>query len=191
MRRHSRPLLMACLLAVAAACSEQTSETPPSSPDPEVLVVPPALVTTHAKKPAGACSSGCSLAKHPIPKISHDALLDAMATFAQESLGMPSEALDTLVFYGARTQALLETSDAELLSTEHRDFLEAELSIEDATIDIRMVELATGKERVRTGPRRIPLGVKQYLRGQRVAVQDLSLNGTVMRTGAHHLWARF
>lgn len=187
---------LAIALAGAACAGDAPTPEPKRAPDrvasaaPVVTITAPEVVTSHPESAAGSCSSGCSLAKHPIPEISRDELVAALHAFANEPLGAESDALDTLVFYWWEAGPLLADPSAEVLSDDHRAFLEAELTRTHATIDIRLVEL-DGTERVRTGPRVVPLGEKQHLHPRLVDVQELTLNGTVMRTAAHHLWARF
>ena len=68
--------------------------------------------------------------------------------------------------------------------------LERELDRRHALLSVRLVD-AAGKERLRLGPTRVPLGEKQHrLAEDTTDLQAPEVSGTVRRVGLHHLWTR-
>ena len=127
--------------------------------------------------------------KHPIPPYGRGDFARARYQYAQEAPEAESEALETLLFYGAATSEFLDDMGPGPLSPAHQAFLQRELA-RAALVQIRMVDDA-GRVRVAYGPQRVPFGIKQHLQPVDHDLQPLEFNGTVMRTGVNYLWSRY
>ena len=148
-----------------------------------VLMVPASAI-------AGGCTSdSCEVgAEHGIGLVEFDRLIAAWAT---EEVGAPTLALETLLFHGDRSRALLATVGPAQLDDAHRAFLERELDRTQVTVDMRLVD-ATGAVRGTAGGEDIPL-----VEGRRLAFEGtgelgfLVTGGKVKRVGLGHLWSRW
>jgi hypothetical protein len=114
-----------------------------------------------------------------------------LASWQGEELASPSLALETLLFHGERTRALLATVPAEALSEERRVFLVAELDRDSVTVEMRIID-ARGALRGVATAEDIPLRT-----GRRLAFEGtgdlgfLITGGKVKRVGLDHLWSRW
>ena len=135
------------------------------------------------------CTSGCSLGKHPLPPYGRGDFARARYEYAQAAPDEPSEALETLLFFGTATKGFLAEMGPGRLSPAHVAFLERELD-RDAVVELRMVD-DSGRVRVAYGPQQVPFGIKQHLHPVEHNLQPLEFNGTVMRTGVNYLWSRY
>lgn len=169
--------------------------SPTLLPEPRVEIsvpIPPGGADKADKKTdgkPGECTSGCSLGKHPIPPYGRGDFARARYAYADEHPEAPSEALETLLFYGENTKKFLADMGTGRLSPAHVAFLERELE-RAAVVEIRMVD-DSGRVRVAYGPQRVPFGIKQHLQPVDHDLQPLEFNGTVMRTGVNYLWSRY
>ncbi len=136
------------------------------------------------------CNTGCSLAKHHVAPFTEDMFHAAIADYATRAPEEVSESLEQLLFYGVRTEVLLEEHGTGALSPEHVDFLSRQLARRHGVVEIRMVD-ALGKVRAHYGPQRVPFGVKQHLQAVEYDVQPMEFNGTVMRVGLDYVWSRY
>ena len=158
-------------------------------PTVEIVAPVPIGKTPKAKAP-GECTTGCSLAKHPIPDFTPDDYLAAVARYAKADADAAGAALEKLLFYGTRTEELMQRFGTSGLPAAHVSFLRRELSRRHAHVSIRLVD-AGGRVRASHGPSRVPLGHKQHLHAVTLGNQSLEFNGTVMRVGLYHLWSRY
>ncbi len=142
-----------------------------------------------AKDDKGDCASGCSLKKHPVPHFTTELFTEALAAYAEAPVDQESEALDTLLFYGTRTEELIESYGTGPLSAAHRAFLTRELTRRFAYTEIRMVE-PDGNIRASVS-QRVPIAIKQHLHAEVKDLQPLEFNGTVMRVGLNTVWSRY
>lgn len=150
------------------------------------IIVPGSHVVKDAK---GECASGCSLKKHPVPHFTSELFTDALAAYAEAPVDQEGEALNTLLFYGTRTEELIESYGTGPLSEAHRAFLARELTRRFAYTEIRMVEL-DGSIRASVS-QRVPIAIKQHLHAEVKNLQPIEFNGTVMRVGLNTVWSRY
>jgi hypothetical protein len=137
-----------------------------------------------------ACHTGCSLKSHPLPAFTLTDFNKALAEYGRASHDAPAQpALERLLFYAEYTRTLLRKHGHGALSPAQRQRLDRELS-RRALVAIRIVD-ATGAVRADLPWTRVPFGVKQHLHPRTRAIQAMSFNGTVMRTGLGHIWARY
>jgi len=136
------------------------------------------------------CPSGCSLKKHDVAPFTVEQYQKALTMYASAPLKAESTSLDTLLFYGERTRELMTRYGASSLPRTHLDFLQRELSRTHALVAIRIVD-ANGIVRANLPWQRVPFGHKQHLHPQASDIQEMSFNGSVMRTGLGHIWARY
>ena len=179
-----RAIVPICLATVAC----NAADAGPEEHEVEVhIVVPESFVKTDDQ---GACASGCSLKSHPIPPFTVEQFTETLAAYAEAAPDQEGEALDTLLFYGSRTEELIGIYGSSPLPAEHAAFLGRELQRKFATLELRMIDEA-GVTRATFGPERVPIGIKQHLRAEVKDVQPLEFNGTVMRVGLNYVWSRY
>ena len=108
-----------------------------------------------------------------------------------EPIAAPSLPLETLLYHGAHTRALLGTLPSETLPTDRQAFLDAELERSRAAIEVRLVDEA-GNLRGQLESTGIALGVPSHLHMQGTGnLGPVELSGRVRRVGLHHLWSRW
>ncbi|MCB9555431.1 MAG: hypothetical protein H6707_04955 [Deltaproteobacteria bacterium] len=184
---RSRLTSIAALLIVAgggAALLLSQSNQPHEFP--QVEIVGPDSDDEHGKS---NCGEGCSLAHHPVAPFFDQDIRDAFKDYAQEPMtGGP--ALERLLFYGTKVRHYLAANGAGALPPAHRRFLERQLAFRQVVISFRVIDDA-GHVRAATGQRHVPFGEKQHLATETQHHQHISFNGTVMRVGLYHIWARF
>ncbi len=180
--------------AIAGRSGEPGEPVASAAPLPVVEIIapkPPDELPHDDQEPEEECKNGCSLQTHHIPPLTDDQFLAALEAYAKEPPDQDSEALDTLLFYNARTIELIETHGTGKLPPAHAAFLRKELARDDADVWVRFVDEAD-KVRVAVGPIRVPIGKKKHLHPHLLDdVQSMEINGTVMRTGLYHLWSRY
>lgn len=161
----------------------------PVPPAPaEVEIVDPEVI---GSKGGSKCHTGCSLKSHPLPKFTTDTFKKAVAAFAKETLQQASHpALETLLFFGDHTRDMIKQHGVAALPRGHRDLLLRELKRTHALVTMRIVD-DKGTVRADLPWTRVPFGVKQHLHPHAQGIQEMSINGTVMRTGLGHIWARY
>ncbi len=177
------------LFGSTPADSESSHDLPATRVVIEVPT-PPGKPEKKREPEPGECTTGCSLAKHTIPPYGRADFARARYTYASELPDAASEALETLLFYGAATRQYLHDMGTGPLSPAHIRFLNKQLERDHAIVSIRMVDDA-GLVRVAYGPQRVPIGIKQHLQPVDHDLQPLEFNGTVMRTGVNYLWSRY
>ena len=134
----------------------------------------------------GGCNSYCTL--DDAPPISHEEVAELLVAWSAEEMEAPSLSLETLLFYGDYTLALLED---QKLSPERRRFLEKELSRDRVLVEMRLVD-DSGAVRGELTPRPVPLSQKQHLGfGQTGSLGAFVTAGQVKRVGLGHLWSRW
>ena len=180
--------LLAALGSLAWATSQPgRSAVVPTETYTEVIFEDP-IPTGQVKESKEKCTTSCSLAKHPIPDFSPRDFEKALASYAESPAAEASPALETLLFYGARSQEYIEQFGTTGLPAQHLAYLQRELSRDHAEVSLRLVDEA-GRVRVSYGPTLVPLGQKQHLSPN--TLQAMEFNGTVMRTGVNYLWSRY
>ncbi len=171
-------------ICFAAACSPADAGIEPRV---EVEIIVPG--GDEVKDDKGDCASGCSLKKHPAPHLTAERFTEVLAAYAEAPVDQESEGLDTLLFYGTRTEELIESYGTGPLSEAHRAFLTRELTRKFAYTEIRMVE-PDGSIRASVS-QRVPIAIKQHLRAEVKNLQPIEFNGTVMRVGLNTVWSRY
>ena len=136
------------------------------------------------------CASGCSLKDHPVAPFTETQFFETLEQYAKQPHHAPSAPLERLLFYGRRTRELIDYHGLERLPKTHRRVLSRELSRTHARVAIRVVD-DRGSTRAELPWTRVPFGKKQHLRPRVKRIQAMSFNGTVMRTGLGHIWARY
>ncbi len=191
---------------IAAATATQ-----PEPPPRIEIVVPTPPKEKHVSKEQ-ACSSGCSMKSHPVPPFTVAQFSATLAAFAKQPIprfaAETTLEIDRLLFYGKRTRELLSELDERArkggatkgalekaagsvkLSTAHRRWLERQLRYTHAEVTLRIVD-DRGRERARLPWTRVPFGDKRHLHPRTIDIQPMTFNGTVMRTGMGHIWARY
>ena len=158
-------MLLAALVGASAAWTRWLDADGQHDPLDRVVAVdivapkPPGKPKPKSDEP---CTTGCSLAKHPIDPFTDEGFLAALDGYAAAEPDMESDALDTLLFYGARTEELLEKHGTGPLSQRHIAFLSRELARRYAIVELRLIE-PDGDVRVAYGPSHVPIGRKQHL----------------------------
>ena len=137
------------------------------------------------------CTTSCSLAKHPVPPFTELDFELALADYAKADPEAESEGLETLLFYGPKTQAFLQNFGHGDLSLEHEKVLTRELGRTEARVSLRLVDEGDESIRAIYGPSLVPIGQKQHLATIGDGVLAMEFNGTVMRTGVNYLWSRY
>lgn len=135
------------------------------------------------------CASGCAVSNHPTARLTVDEFKRLTARFAVEPMDETSRALDSLVYYGRQTQALLDQLGPAPLSRERAAFLRRELSRTHAVISFRVVD-ERGVVRTHLPPTRVPLDRRHMFEMEENGLQPLVTSGTVKRVGLDHLWTR-
>jgi hypothetical protein len=165
-------------------------------PAERIAVVAEPVVEIEVPTPPGkagkgsACHTGCSLKSHPLPSFTLTHFNKALAEYGHTPHDAPVQpALERLIFYAEHTRTLLRKHGHGSLSPAQRQRLDRELS-RRALVAIRIVD-AAGAVRADLPWTRVPFGVKQHLHPRTRAIQEMSFNGTVMRTGLGHIWARY
>lgn len=161
---------------------------------PVVEIVSPPLPAKHGPSKEQKCASGCSMQKHPVPPFTEEDFQRTLKTFARQTLPSSpadaSSAAERLLFYGRRTQELLKTLGSKPLPGGHRRWLAEQLAHTHALVALRIVD-DQGRTRAELPWTRAPFGIKQHLHPQTFDIQSMEFNGTVMRTGLGHIWARY
>jgi hypothetical protein len=155
-----------------------------------LVLVALAITTWTVPAWAGGCSSeSCSL--DPGDALGLAEFDELIARWQTERIGDPTLSLETLLFHGERTRALLATLPLDALDDAHRDFLDRELARDSVTVEMRLID-ATGRVRGEAGGYDLPL-----VRGNRLAFEGtgdlgfLVTGGKVKRVGLDHLWSRW
>ena len=142
------------------------------------------------QKEIEVCATGCSAVPALDKDLTEAKFRELIAAYATQPMSQESEALETLLFHGAATRALLDAEGFEL-DDEREAFLRRELAITHARVDVRVIDVH-GEVRMHLGESRFPLGVKEHVHAHETsALQAPEVSGTVHRVGVKHLWARF
>jgi hypothetical protein len=181
--------LVGCALDADPERMDDTDQDPAAYVE-IVVPQPPGGVSTGPEPEPGDCTTGCSLAHHPIPPFGRGDFAKARYQYAAEAPTAAGESLEQLLFYPTETRFYLDEMGPGPLSPEHVAYLEQQLTRDHAVVSIRLVDDA-GQVRVAYGPERVPIGIKQHLSPVLQDLQPLEFNGTVLRTGVEHLWSRY
>ena len=179
-------------LAAISACGTSDEQDTDASLTEVVFEVPegsgPVPVAEGAEE---ECTTSCSLAKHPVPPYDELDFEMARAKYAAADPEAATEGLETLLFYGPKTQKFFEEFGHGALSPAHRVVLRRELSRTEATVSLRLVDEEDESVRAVYGPNMVPVGKKQHLATVGDGLMAMEFNGTVMRTGVNYLWSRY
>ncbi len=137
------------------------------------------------------CTTSCSLAKHPVPPFTELGFEQVRARYAAADPEHEGQDLETLLFYGPRTEELFDALGYGELSTRHQAVLRRELSRRSARVSLRLVGEKDNKVQAAYGPSLVPIGKKQHLATVGEGLLAMEFNGTVMRTGVNYLWSRY
>lgn len=139
------------------------------------------------------CHGGCSLKKHHVPPFTETDYLNTIDDYAAEpDPTVSSASLEKLLFYRELTLERLDTLGTGALSERHLAFLRRELSRAHVIVSMRMVDLADGAVHVALEPTAVPIAHKEHLHPQLLGnLQPFEMNGTPMRVGLGHIWARY
>jgi hypothetical protein len=135
------------------------------------------------------CASGCAASHHPTPNLSVDEFRRLMLEFASGPMDETNPALESLLYYGRQTQALLKRHGTLPLSAERVALLQRELRHSHVLISFRVVD-EHGVVRVRMQQTRIPFDRRHVFEMDVKDLPPLVTSGTVKRVGLHHLWTR-
>ncbi len=168
------PLLLACHAPAADSGTLRVLSAPPQAP----------IVSD--------CGGSCAL---PGPPAAGEGLgerefLDLLAQWSAEPLGEPTLSLETLLFHGPDTAALLALHPDQL-SPEREVFLRDELARSTVRVAMRLVD-EDGAIRGTLDSGDFPLKAKQHLAfADTGSLGWLETGGKVKRVGLGHLWSRW
>jgi hypothetical protein len=138
------------------------------------------------------CAGSCALSgSHgETEEISESAFLGWLTQWAEEPIGEPTLALETILFHGHRSEALLE-KHGQRLDPEHREYLTRELSRHTVRMSMRLVD-ENGVVRGTLDSDGFPLKEKQHLSfADTGSLGWLETGGKIKRVGLGHLWSRW
>ncbi|MGB7328613.1 MAG: hypothetical protein WBD31_27295, partial [Rubripirellula sp.] len=135
------------------------------------------------------CASGCAASRHPTATLERASFEHLLMRYAAISPNRSSQPLDSLLYYGSQTSAMLDQLGTESLSSAHLDVLREQLSLTHARISIRIVD-EQGVVRTWCEPTKVPLDRRHVFSMQTKALPPLVTSGTAKRVGLNHVWAR-
>ncbi|MCA9264359.1 MAG: hypothetical protein KDA60_10945 [Planctomycetales bacterium] len=135
------------------------------------------------------CASGCAVSRHPTPRLQRLEFDLLLQRYARQPMDDSSLALETLLFYGPQTQAMIVQAGLRGLDEERREFLLQELRREHAEVSIRVVD-EQGVLRGWVDRVRVPLDRRHVFAMQTRDLPAFVTSGTVKRVGLDHLWTR-
>lgn len=177
------------------AHSKATSR--PATRRQEALVAPikAARVDKHAhavvpgKK--GDCETGCGSGSAVKMDVSDEALRGFLHRYAKEPMKSGSKGLESLLFYGEKTEDFLRREAPTELDAKRLAFLRRELARKHVWLQIRIVD-RKGKLRVVVKPKLVHITHHFHLHADKIdRIQAPSFGGKVKRVGLHHIWVRF
>lgn len=145
-----------------------------------------AVFHPHGKQ---VCSSGCAASNHPTDKLTRARFQSLLRRFADEPPDASSRALETLLFFGRQSLAMLESCGKGPLNEQRAGILRDELARTHALISFRVVD-EHGEVRCWMPPTRVPLDRRHVFTMEVKNLPPLVTSGTVKRVGLHHLWTR-
>ncbi len=138
------------------------------------------------------CAGSCALPGNhgETEALSESAFLGWLAQWAEEPIGEPTIALETLLFHGHRSEELL-AKHGDRLDDEHRDYLTTELSRHTVRMSMRLVD-EHGVVRGTVESDGFPLKEKQHISFDGTgSLGWLETGGKIKRVGLAHLWSRW
>ena len=135
------------------------------------------------------CASGCAASNHPTKELTRAYFHELLQQFATEPMDETSFALESLLYFGRQTVALLKEEGDYPLDPLRSNFLRDELRKTHALVEVRVVD-EHGEVRTWLPPTRVPLDRRHEFDMQVKNVQPLITSGTVKRVGLYHLWNR-
>lgn len=167
------------MLLYLLACATNAAEIAPVDPVEQTVAYPD-------------CAGSCALPGNhgEADTLSESAFLGWLTQWAEEPVGEPTLALETLLFHGPRSEELLE-KHGHRLDSAHRTFLEQELSRHTVRMSMRLVD-ENGEVRGILETGNFPLKEKQHLVFEGTgSLGWLETGGKVKRVGLGHLWSRW
>ena len=135
------------------------------------------------------CASGCAASRHPTKELTREYFHELLHQYSTQPMDETSFALESLLYYGRQTVALLKEEGDYPLDPLRSDFLRDELKKTHAKVEVRVVD-EHGEIRTWLPPTRVPLDRRHEFDMQVNNVQPLITSGTVKRVGLYHLWNR-
>jgi hypothetical protein len=135
------------------------------------------------------CASGCAASSHPTEKLTEEVFRRLLSQYAHDPIDETSLALETLLYYGRQSQAMLRQLGGQPLDTLREEVLRKELTRQHAKVQIRVVD-EEGEVRSSLPATRVPLDRRHVFSMKVNRVQPLVTSGTVKRVGLYHLWTR-
>lgn len=170
------------MLLYFLACASNAAEVAPEEA-PE-----PAAQTVAYPDCAGSCSLPGGYTD--TDQLSESAFLGWLMQWAEEPVGAPTLALETLLFHGHRSEELLAVH-GHRLDAEHLDFLTRELSRHTVRMEMRLVD-EHGAIRGTLDSGMFPLKEKQHIAfADTGSLGWLETGGKVKRVGLEHVWSRW
>ncbi len=170
------------MLLYILACTTNAAEVSSAGLD--------APVTTVSAYPD--CTGSCALpgGHGEDGALSESAFLGWLTQWAGEPIGEPTIALETLLFHGHRSEALL-ARHGQRLDDAHRDYLTAELSRDTVRMRMRLID-EHGVVRGTLDSDSFALKDKQHLSFDSTgSLGWLETGGKIKRVGLAHLWSRW
>jgi hypothetical protein len=169
--------LLACATNAAQVAPIDPSE--PSDPASEQAAFPDCV---------GSCALPGGHAE--AEELSESAFLGWLTQWAEEPIGEPTLALETLLFHGHRSEELLK-EHGDRLDVEHREYLVRELSRHTVHMSMRLID-EHGVVRGVLDSGGFPLKEKQHLVfADTGSLGWLETGGKIKRVGLGHLWSRW
>mgnify|MGYP007073184874 CR=1 FL=1 len=135
------------------------------------------------------CASGCAASSHPTKELTRDYYHELLEQYSTQPMDESSFALESLLYFGRQTQALLKEEGDWPLDPLRSDFLREQLRTTHAKIEIRLID-EHGEIRTWLPPTRVPFDRRHEFHMEVNNVQPLITSGTVKRVGLYHLWTR-
>lgn len=166
-----------------------------SSPTSEIvaaLLVAASVAGWTTVAAAEECKTGCASVPAPSADISHEEIAGLIAEIAEIDGTLDGDvvAYEALLFHARSVATYLDGHETPKLSAERRRQIDREVRRTEAVINLRVIDEA-GVVRARLDDQRVRLGEKAHLQIHHTqGIQPIEYSGTVVRTGAKHLWAR-
>jgi hypothetical protein len=179
------PVLGLLAAGLALAASPNLAPDPPTG-DPAA----PAAPTAPPAPDDDAICISCGGDGKYVPPLGEAGFLEQVTRYADEPMAAGSPGLETLLFHHRETARTLAQHPLLALDPVRRAFLQREAARDEVTVALRVID-AEGRERLSTGRRVVPLSRKVHLAARGPDMQAGEFNGTVVRVGLNHLWARY
>ena len=135
------------------------------------------------------CASGCAASRHPTEKLNRERFHQLLDEYLIEPMDATNNALEELLYYGRQSRNMLARYGASKLSSTRARFLDRELSVTHAVVQIRLVD-DDGQVRSWLPATRVPFDRRHVFDMKTKNLQPLVTSGTVKRVGLDHVWTR-